>query len=189
MRDIGLPAVREIDVGGDEEGICARDELARAIVESREVFRGPVGEHGWIAHELKVARLDVLRAITEGLLDFDIESVGPRADYRAVGAVAASSVEFDAEQGHRVVVVHRRLRGIAGIALSVDAQERGVRRMHKSGRSGPQRGPGIAVRVNAAEHNEWQLRIETAVLLWQMITNNARGVTSHALGDADRTLD
>jgi hypothetical protein len=170
---IGLVARRHVVRvgGGDEQRVGAADQAMGGQVELVEPpHRCRIGMR---RREHRLARLDVARAIAEALLHRDHEAGGVERLDRAVHAVAPPRVRLDAEQAQLGALHQLAGQRIAGHGQRIDAQMRCIGRMREAGRRRQHAGPGLQVRVDAADHEERQLREEGAVLVGHVVADHA----------------
>ncbi len=97
-------------------------------------------------------------------------------------------MQFYAEEGDGVAVVHAAFGRIVAIARGCDMQCRWIGCAEKSRLSRTQSSPGISVCLDRPEYREWQPRVEIPVLVGEDVTEDSVAVQSHALGGAHRLL-
>jgi hypothetical protein len=194
VRHVDLPgAVIALDIGGDVEGVGARDHVAGTRVERAQAHHRQCRQLRRVARKAEAAVLYVARAVAEALRHVDVEGAvtgGPAgAPDIAVQPVAPARHEVHAQQADRVPVFHAGLRRIARVAPRGHAQCGGVWRLQKTGLPCAHRRPRIAVRIDRAQCDEMQQRVEAAVLVEQEVAHVQPAGPVHVLDDADALLD
>src|SRR5262249_14551125 len=91
----------------------------------------------------------------------------------AVDPIAAARVEFDAETADHHAVAQCLVEWIAGEWPRSDVQELWCWRVEGARRSDQRRGPGAALLIHRRDEEERELGKELAVLLRQVLANEA----------------
>ena len=155
---------------GDKESICDAHELRDTLVAGCK-FDGRclTGSDGL---GLLLSYLDILRAISEGLLDSDSNAAPVQSANVAVQPVAATRLKFDPKQADCFTFRQTCSNWIFGIRLCSEQERALVRTGKKAGLTGKQACPWLPSPINSADDNERQLAEELAMLLRQMVTDH-----------------
>ena len=97
-------------------------------------------------------------------------------------------MELDPEQPDRRAIDQRRRGRVLRIGVSGEGEVLGIGAGHETGLAAQQRHPGIARRIDRAEHDERELAIEVAVLVGHVVADHPATECLHPLGHADRSL-
>ena len=125
-------------------------------------------------HIGRPARLDVLGAVAKALAHLHAEAPCAYRQQRTVQAVTAARVGLQAQQPDRRTGHQRRVQRVGQGRQGCDIQLPLVRRAHKTRPAGERAGPGLAVRIQCAQHDERQLAEEHAVLRRHAVADDAR---------------
>ena len=195
MRDVhavgAAVSARRGSGGRDEERIGALDDGERRTVETRidafDRMRGAEGSR--VAAPCRPARLDVLRAVAEALIDCQREAADVEDGHRPVHAVPPPGRELDPEETERLIDGERVGERITARRQGVDAQRMFVFGVHEPGRADEDRRPRTAGRVHAADEHHGKMREELLVLERHRVSDDGPADARHRLADAGPLLD
>jgi hypothetical protein len=122
------------------------------------------------------------------LFDNQIEPFVIIAADRPVQPIAAAGEQIDPQQPQAIAILHAGIGRIARIARDADAQSMGTGRPHEPRATTTERCPGIARRIDRAQDDEREQRIELAMLIDQMIADCSHSDLSHPIGNTDAVL-
>jgi hypothetical protein len=105
------------------------------------------------------------------LFDNQIEPFAIFATYRSVQPIPASGDEVDPQQPDTVAILHAGLGRIAGIARDLYAQSMGAGRPHEARAATAKRCPSISRRIDRAQDDEREQRVELPMLVDQVIAD------------------
>jgi len=139
MRDVRAEcgAMSGSGAAGDKKCISFFDGRSRRCVEPEEGFGGGRIAAAGIGLS-DDSPLNVLRTITEALIDCDFDAAGLVFYDAAVGANAPACRKIDAQNADLPIRCERVRRGIGGLRHARDLQRERVRRVHEARQSGQQ---------------------------------------------------
>ncbi|KAF1033124.1 MAG: hypothetical protein GAK34_03580 [Delftia tsuruhatensis] len=192
--DIDLAqAIIPINVGRHVERIRLRNQGLCARVQRCQFDRRHLRRLPGRPDKPDAAVLDIARAVAEALDHADVEGARPinarLAPHRAVESVAPARHGVHAQQAHGMAVAQARLGRVGRITARRHMQGRWIGRVQEARLAGPYRGPGVALRIHAAQHHEMQQRVELAVLVQQEGAHKLAARHVHAAHDANALLD
>lgn len=174
VRHVDLPAfVVTIDIRRHEECVGTGNQRTRARVEGREPLRRDVGLYRGIAGELDRAQLDVTRTVAKAVHHGEMGKHPGGMTQHAIDAIAPPRGEVDAEHADHGAVFQPGIGRVGGFPRNSEVEPARVGRRQEARPTGAQRGPYPAVGRHRAQHDEWQLRIELAMLVGHVVANIA----------------
>src|SRR5262249_3991727 len=160
--------------GSNEERVRAPHQARRIGGQDRvlRAQRPGRGDGRGLRYPSMRSRLDILRAVAEALMNADREAqlIGRNDD--PVHTVAAARLELDAEQSDRRAGHDVGGERIAMAGPDIDAQRPRVWRGDEAWMPHENRGPGPALRIEAADHEERQLAEQLAMLIGHEVAND-----------------
>ncbi|MNO69210.1 hypothetical protein D3C76_600600 [compost metagenome] len=137
-------------------------------------------------HRTKLAQLNVLRAIAEGLIHRHRETAGRHGAHMSIDAVATAGMQLDTQQADGRAIT--QLRGIIKGRQAAELQQARCWRVCESGLTFKDAGPGMTVGIYRCVQHERQLLIEGAVLVRHLVANHLTTENFHSFGNAHMRL-
>lgn len=176
-----------LDVTGNEEGIGATDHLGSTRIQFGrfQAFDAPLG------YAAVMAQLDVLRAVAEGMLHGDVQTLCRRLMNMPVDAIAPPRMQLDAKQADGLAAVQTgsgRVERVERHGGEVERQVMCIGRGDEALFAFDQGGPGLACTIHSTGDHERQLLVELAVLIRHVVADHLLSEHFHAFADADLFL-
>src|SRR5262249_23546351 len=160
--------------GSNEERVRAAHQARRIGGQDRvlRAQRPRRGDGRGLRYPSMRSRLDVLRAVAEALADADGEAqlIGRNDD--PIHPVAAARLELDAEQADRRARHDVGGERIAMAGPGIDPERPRVWRGDEAWMSHQDRGPRLALRIEAADDEERQLAEQLTMLIGHEVAND-----------------
>lgn len=185
VRHIHRTFTVDLHITGNEERVCLGDHGFGRIIQFVEMLGGTCRRIGQ-RHRAKLAQLNVLRAIAEGLVYRHGETTRSHGADMAIDAVATASVQLDTQQANGRAVAH--LRRIVNGRQAAKLQQARFWRVGETRLTFKDAGPGMTVGIHHPVQHERQLLIERAVLVRHLTANHLTTEHLHSLGNAHMRL-
>ncbi|MNX80293.1 hypothetical protein D3C86_1119480 [compost metagenome] len=185
VRHIHRALTVDIHITGNEERVRLGDHSFGRVIQFVEMLGGTrrgIGQR----HRAKLAQLNVLRAIAEGLIHRHRETVCGHGANMPIDAVAAAGVQLDAQQTDGRAVA--QLCGIINSRQAAKLQQARFWRVCETGLTFQDTGPGMTVGIHRCVQHERQLLIEGAVLVRHLAANHLTTERLHSFGNAHMRL-
>ncbi|MCY1173298.1 hypothetical protein D9M73_134540 [compost metagenome] len=185
VRNIHRAFTVDVHITGNEKGVRLGDHGFARVIQFAEMLGG-TGRRIGQRHRAKLAQLNVLRAIAEGLVHRHRETIHGHGTDMPIDAVAAAGVQLDAQQSDGRAFA--QLRGIIKSRQTAKLQQARFWRMCETGLAFKDTGPGMTVGIHRCVQHERQLLIEGAVLVRHLAANHLTTERLHSFGNAHMRL-